>query len=153
MLTITETPDGYTFVFTFSVTVPKAKIPHHLVVPKNAIGKLSRRQNEVLQRIVRSCTNQEIADALNITVRTVKFHASSLFRMFGVSSRGELILMLVHFGATGGTDSHENSFSDLGGRAYPGVTDQRAKAKSKSDSAQHFHHVHASRAANKRCKR
>jgi len=34
--------------------------------------------------------NKEIASELNITVRTVKFHISSLFTKFGVDNRAEL---------------------------------------------------------------
>ena len=34
--------------------------------------------------------NKEIASKLNITVRTVKFHISSLLSKFGVESRAEL---------------------------------------------------------------
>ena len=51
---------------------------------------LSPRQKEILQSIVRSLSNKEIASRLNISVRTVKFHVSSLLEKFGVESRGAL---------------------------------------------------------------
>ena len=51
---------------------------------------LSPRQKEILQSVVRNQANKEIASNLNITVRTVKFHISSLLNKFDVQSRGEL---------------------------------------------------------------
>jgi len=51
---------------------------------------LSPRQKEILHSVVRNQANKEIASNLNITVRTVKFHISSLLNKFDVQSRGEL---------------------------------------------------------------
>jgi DNA-binding CsgD family transcriptional regulator len=51
---------------------------------------LSPRQKEILHSVVRNQANKEIASRLNITVRTVKFHISSLLSKFDVQSRGEL---------------------------------------------------------------
>lgn len=51
---------------------------------------LSARQREVLDAVVSNRANKEIATRLNITVRTVKFHVSSLLSKFGVETRAEL---------------------------------------------------------------
>jgi DNA-binding CsgD family transcriptional regulator len=51
---------------------------------------LSARQREVLDAVVGNRANKEIASRLNITVRTVKFHVSSLLSKFGVETRAEL---------------------------------------------------------------
>ncbi len=51
---------------------------------------LSPRQQEILDAVVRNNANKEIAAKFNITVRTVKFHISSLFSKFGVDNRVEL---------------------------------------------------------------
>jgi DNA-binding CsgD family transcriptional regulator len=51
---------------------------------------LSPRQKEILQSVVCNRANKEIASRLNITVRTVKFHVSSLLTKFGVENRNEL---------------------------------------------------------------
>jgi DNA-binding CsgD family transcriptional regulator len=51
---------------------------------------LSARQSEVLNAVLCNRANKEIASKLNITVRTVKFHISSLLSKFGVESRSEL---------------------------------------------------------------
>ncbi|MGA7920634.1 MAG: helix-turn-helix transcriptional regulator [Candidatus Acidiferrales bacterium] len=51
---------------------------------------LSARQREVLDAVLCNRANKEIASKLNITVRTVKFHISSLLTKFGVETRAEL---------------------------------------------------------------
>jgi len=52
---------------------------------------LSPREGEVLKELLRNRVNKEIADRLSISVRTVKFHVSSLLAKFGVASRWDLI--------------------------------------------------------------
>jgi DNA-binding CsgD family transcriptional regulator len=51
---------------------------------------LSPRQKEILQSVLCNRANKEIASQLNITVRTVKFHISSLLSKFGAENRAEL---------------------------------------------------------------
>jgi DNA-binding CsgD family transcriptional regulator len=51
---------------------------------------LSPRQTEILRAVVRHSANKEIAAKFNITVRTVKFHISTLLSKFGVDNRVEL---------------------------------------------------------------
>ena len=52
--------------------------------------QLSPRQQQILQSVMCNRENKEIASKLNITVRTVKFHISSLLSKFGVDNRAEL---------------------------------------------------------------
>ena len=52
--------------------------------------RLSPRQTEILLSVIRNRANKEIASRLNITVRTVKFHISSLLNKFGVDNRADL---------------------------------------------------------------
>jgi len=52
---------------------------------------LTRREEEVLDGILRSLANKEIACELNLAVRTVKFHVSSLLSKFKVRGRMELM--------------------------------------------------------------
>jgi DNA-binding NarL/FixJ family response regulator len=51
---------------------------------------LSPRQQEILHSILCNHANKEIASKLNITVRTVKFHISTLLNKFGAENRSEL---------------------------------------------------------------
>ncbi|MGH9728504.1 MAG: response regulator transcription factor [Candidatus Acidiferrales bacterium] len=57
---------------------------------------LSPREGEVLKELLRNRVNKEIADRLCISVRTVKFHVSSLLAKFGVGSRWDLIQKAQH---------------------------------------------------------
>lgn len=52
--------------------------------------QLSPRQQQILQSVICNRENKEIASKLNITVRTVKFHVSTLLSKFGVDNRAEL---------------------------------------------------------------
>ncbi len=52
--------------------------------------QLSPRQQQILHSVICNRDNKEIASKLNITVRTVKFHISSLLNKFGVDNRAEL---------------------------------------------------------------
>ncbi len=53
-------------------------------------ASLSPRQREILQSVMSNRANKEIASQLNITVRTVKFHISTLLSKFGAENRTEL---------------------------------------------------------------
>lgn len=57
-----------------------------------AISTLSRRENEILEKLFQDFSNKEIANELNISERTVKFHVSNLLQKFRVHGRRELIL-------------------------------------------------------------
>jgi DNA-binding NarL/FixJ family response regulator len=59
------------------------------VASQNAVH-LTRRQQEVLGGVMQSRSNKEIAQQLNIGVRTVKFHVSRLLARFGVVDRMSL---------------------------------------------------------------
>jgi len=52
---------------------------------------LSARQREVLRAVLESLSNKEIAAKLHLSVRTVKFHVSSLFQKFNVQRRVDLM--------------------------------------------------------------
>lgn len=51
---------------------------------------LSARQKEILHSVLCNRANKEIASKLNITVRTVKFHISTLLEKFDAGNRSEL---------------------------------------------------------------
>ena len=53
--------------------------------------KLTRREEEVLEGVMRSLANKEIAANLHLSERTVKFHVSSLLAKFRVRGRMELV--------------------------------------------------------------
>jgi DNA-binding CsgD family transcriptional regulator len=54
-------------------------------------AQLTRREGEVLQRLLRHESNKEIGAHLNLSERTIKFHVSGLLAKFQVRDRIELI--------------------------------------------------------------
>jgi NarL family two-component system response regulator LiaR len=56
-------------------------------------SRLSRREEEVLELLLESLSNKEIASRLQISSRTAKFHVSNLLAKYGVESRVDLLLM------------------------------------------------------------
>jgi LuxR family maltose regulon positive regulatory protein len=57
--------------------------------PRHELDELSNRELIVLRYMVTSMTNQEIADALYLSVNTVKTHIKHVLRKLGASSRTE----------------------------------------------------------------
>ncbi|PID76608.1 MAG: hypothetical protein CSB24_05705 [Deltaproteobacteria bacterium] len=58
------------------------------------LDKLSGREKEVASLVAKGLTNQEIADQLFVSVRTVKAHLSSIYEKTGLKNRLELGLGL-----------------------------------------------------------
>jgi DNA-binding NarL/FixJ family response regulator len=63
--------------------------------------QLTGRQREVLQLLAEGRTTKEVAQLLNISVRTVEFHKSNLMEQLGLHSRAELIKYAIASGITG----------------------------------------------------
>jgi len=64
-----------------------------LTAGRTAVGskvKLSPRQREVLDHVLRDLSNKEIGSRLNVTERTVKFHVSRLLAKFNARDRASL---------------------------------------------------------------
>lgn len=60
--------------------------------PSNAEGvKLSRREREVLALLVQGYTNQEVADRLFISVKTVETYRGRITEKLGLRTRAELV--------------------------------------------------------------
>jgi DNA-binding NarL/FixJ family response regulator len=53
---------------------------------------LSEREMEVLKLAVSGKSNKDIAESLNISLRTVQAHMRSIFNKLGVGSRSEAIV-------------------------------------------------------------
>jgi DNA-binding CsgD family transcriptional regulator len=57
--------------------------------------KMTRREKQVLDGVLRSMQNKEVGASLHLSERTVKFHVSSLLRKFKVKSRTELQALFI----------------------------------------------------------
>jgi DNA-binding NarL/FixJ family response regulator len=62
---------------------------------KYFVEKLTKRQEQVTPLLEAGLSNRQIADRLNITERAVTYHISSIRKRLGVSSRSQLIALLV----------------------------------------------------------
>ena len=56
----------------------------------NTPGDLTARQCEVLRLIARGCTAKDIANQLNISVRTAEFHRSAIMQRLGMHSTAQM---------------------------------------------------------------
>jgi NarL family two-component system response regulator LiaR len=55
-------------------------------------NKLTKRQGDIYRLAVKGYLNSKIADKLNISEPTVKFHMTSILRKYGVTNRKDLIV-------------------------------------------------------------
>lgn len=60
----------------------------------NALKSLTKREREIARKIAAGATNQQIADRLNISRRTVEHHAANIMRKLGVPSRHAITAIL-----------------------------------------------------------
>jgi two-component system response regulator DctR len=63
-------------------------------VVQRHLGELTEREVEVMQLIVAGRANKQIADSLDISVRTVEVHRSRVFDKMAVRSAVELANLL-----------------------------------------------------------
>jgi DNA-binding NarL/FixJ family response regulator len=63
--------------------------------PPKDPSQLTVREKEVLQLIVNGLSNKEIAFRLNITLRTVKAHVSSILMKLNVSDRTQAAVLAI----------------------------------------------------------
>ena len=89
--------------------------------------RLTSREREVLNGVLQSLSNKEIAANLNISERTVKFHVSALLAKFNVADRFSLIRR-----AMLGTQPQEANGGGL--FAFPAPESAQAEMRSQPES-------------------
>ena len=70
-----------------------AEIEELLLLPPEDY-QLSDREQEVLELVAQGLSSKEIADRLNISVRTVETHKNNIFRKLGINTTAELMELL-----------------------------------------------------------
>jgi DNA-binding NarL/FixJ family response regulator len=63
---------------------------------------LSQREREVLELVAQGYTNQQIADHLGLSVKTVETYRARLVEKLGLQSRAELVRYALDSGLFGG---------------------------------------------------
>jgi FixJ family two-component response regulator len=70
------------------------------------IGKLTPRERQVFERIIRGQTNKQVANALGATERTIKAHRQRVMEKMQVQSLAELVSLAERVGVLGGTSDN-----------------------------------------------
>ncbi len=63
--------------------------------------RMSQRERQIANALLKNLTNKEIANELNISERTVKFHVSNLLSKFKVQRRSDLLVLWYGHGPSG----------------------------------------------------
>ncbi|MFH0990528.1 MAG: response regulator transcription factor [bacterium] len=66
---------------------------------------LTKREKEILKLVVRGCTNQQIADQLYISPRTVDTHRSNIMQKLDIHDVASLVRYAIDHGLSGDEDS------------------------------------------------
>lgn len=67
------------------------------------LGRLTRRETEVLALLVQGFSNKEIAERLEVSHRTVEVHRARIMHKMEAGSLAELVQAAVRYGLDGGT--------------------------------------------------
>lgn len=78
--------------------VVASKLLRHLSGDSQPVEALTPREQEVLELLARGLQNKEIALALHISERTVKFHVSAVMGKLGAGNRTEAVRVAVQRG-------------------------------------------------------
>lgn len=73
-----------------------ARLIEHLARP--APPEITPREREVLEMLARGRANKEIAAALGVAERTIKFHVSALMQKLGAANRTEVVTLAAQQG-------------------------------------------------------
>lgn len=87
-----EMPELMQLPSTKGTTTQRSTVKTHIKPTLNLpIEKLSERECEVLHLLAEGLSNNQIAERLYLTVRTVKFHTGNIYRKLGATRRTEAI--------------------------------------------------------------
>ncbi len=78
--------------------VSPSQLARAFAPPTKPAVELTPRERETLGLLVEGLTNREIARALDVTPRTVKFHVSALLSKLGVDNRTEASIEAIRLG-------------------------------------------------------
>jgi len=91
-LVSTMLAEGRTMARTEAVTIAiETVLPSHAAGGAQTTDVLTRRELDVILLLAEQCTDQEIADRLFLSRRTVSWHVRSILAKLGATSRGDVI--------------------------------------------------------------
>jgi DNA-binding NarL/FixJ family response regulator len=74
----------------------------HPAAPRRVFPELTERETEVLSLIARGIANEEIADLLSLSLKTVRNHVSNIFSKLQVADRAQAVIRAREAGLGGG---------------------------------------------------
>jgi len=75
-----------------------AKLVKEVNEPRRRTGLLSARERGVLRLVAAGLSNRQIAEALSISERTVKFHVTAIFNKLGAENRAQAVALAAERG-------------------------------------------------------
>ncbi len=92
---------GHMYIYPSLTSALVKDLSPHAAAPEPAIEGLTAREKEVLLLLARGYTNRQIATEMNLSVRTIEGHRSSLVDKLGINSRVELMNYVEEHGLGG----------------------------------------------------
>jgi DNA-binding NarL/FixJ family response regulator len=89
-------------------------VHHRPVFQTPAIPALTRRQRELLRLLTQGCDNRKISQQMELSIKTVENHLTSLYRALDVNSRLEAVNFAVHHPEVLGISGHDVAQPDPG---------------------------------------
>ncbi|MGE5262135.1 MAG: response regulator [Acidobacteriota bacterium] len=77
------------------------QVAHPPAAPSSATSDLTEREREVVSLVAQGCSNQEIANRLIISSKTVKTHISNILSKLGLEDRTQLAIFALKNGFVG----------------------------------------------------
>ncbi len=100
----TDPPDifckGIRTIFAGELWLSRKMLSECILMPRSnprdgeTVNALSKREKAILNMIAQGASNQDIADALTISIHTVKTHISHIYKKFNVTNRIQASLIL-----------------------------------------------------------
>lgn len=81
-----------------AATLESILSPTTLAPGKTPIDTLSEREREVLRQVARGYTNQQIADEIGLSVKTVESYRARLMKKLGLKERADLVRLAIEMG-------------------------------------------------------
>lgn len=86
------------FVLAGGVYLPPRALEAPAETATASFARLSPRQQQVLQMLLRGCPNKVIAKQLSLSEGTVKAHVSAIFQILGARNRTEAVIVAANSG-------------------------------------------------------
>lgn len=81
-----------------AATLESILSPEAATAGKTPVESLSPREREVLQQVARGFTNQQIADEVGLSVKTIESYRARLMKKLGLKERSDLVRLAIEMG-------------------------------------------------------